>query len=102
MKSVEFTSYSKKDIENIYALTKFAWGEVQAKEYTGELFKAAETIGKFAQIGKSEKLVSKDLRSYKVNKHLIFYRDTTTCIEIVAILHERMSVENYINTRLKQ
>lgn len=101
MKSIRFTSFSKLDLQDIYFSTKSKWGEDQAYIYIEEIFEALDAISEFSKIGKPQKFLIPSMRFYKVNKHSIFYLELAKTIKIIAILHERMLIENYIKNRRK-
>jgi len=50
-------------------------------------------------IGKARSEIKKDLRLLQIQKHLIFYRVGTECIDIIGILHSRMVTGKRLNEK---
>ena len=54
------------------------------------------TLAEQPHLGNARDDIRKGYRVYHVGRHLIFYRQKSTAIEIVRILHDRMDVETHL------
>ena len=50
------------------------------------------------QLGRACDEIRKGYRKHHVGRHLIFYRQTTSHIEIIRILHESMDVDSHLKS----
>ena len=93
MPEFKFTKKAVKDLSNIWNYTLETWSEKQADKYYNQIIKKCTFLSKKPESGTIYFAVIENLRSTKINKHLIFYRiiDVDT-IEIERILHERMDI----------
>ena len=77
------------DLKNIFQYSLNNWGETQAIEYLDALKTQLWTLTEQPLIGIERSELLPDLFSFPVESHIIFYRKTSTRIEIVRILHRR-------------
>jgi len=95
MANYSFTEQAVNDINNIWNYTYEQWSEKQADKYYNELLKKCEMLANSPVTGREYFKLFADLRGFKVNKHIIFYRQIDqSSIEIERILHERMDLKN--------
>jgi len=88
MANYSFTKQAVDDINDIWNYTYEQWSEKQADKYYNELIEKCEMLSNNPE-------TFTDLRGFKVNKHIIFYRQIyQNSIEIERILHERMDLKN--------
>ena len=80
------------DLENIRQYTLQEWGSNQAKIYLVELALHFEKLALSPGLGRVRLDIGKDIRSFPVNAHVIYYREAEKGIEIARVLHERMDV----------
>ena len=94
MYSIRFTEQADADLLGIYIYTYNTWNEDQAIEYTDGLKaavnKLAENPERLGTIDRST--VRAGYRSYRYERHLVFYRVSGQFVEVVRILHKRMDV----------
>ncbi len=74
--------------------TENRWGKPQRNHYLKQLDDAFRLIVKNPDIGKDSSHVLPGYRSFQQGSHIIFYK-TTSAIEIIRVLHERMDVEKH-------
>ena len=85
------------DLNSIWKYTFENWSEKQAEKYYLTIKMACNGIGKSPDIGKEYISISKNILGFKSGKHIIFYqKKSSSKIEIVRILHERMDLKNRI------
>jgi toxin ParE1/3/4 len=92
---------SAKSIEDLKSIARFtlkSWGRQQRNIYLSKLDESFHLLADQPNLGSARDDIRKGYRVYHVGRHLIFYRQKYTGIEIIRILHDRMDVE----TRLKK
>jgi len=55
-----------------------------------------EKLSKSPKLGRIRKEIVKYIRSFCVNKDVIFYREKPKCIEIVRVLHASMDINEHL------
>ncbi|WP_163398715.1 type II toxin-antitoxin system RelE/ParE family toxin [Flavobacterium fluviatile] len=83
------------DINNIWIYTAENWSVEQANRYYNLIIDEIEYIVDNFDMARDFGKIRKSYRFSKVKSHLIFFKkDKTNEIEVVRVLHERMSIEN--------
>ena len=82
------------DLEEIWLYTFTTWSSEQADRYHSLITKEIEFLTTRPESGKILDHLRKGYRSSKVKSHYIFYRYTSTELEIIRILHENMDIPN--------
>ena len=85
------------DLEEIWFYTFTNWSHEQADRYHLLITKEIEFLATRPGSGKMLDHLRNGYRSSKVKSHYIFYRFTSTELEIVRILHENMDIPNRLN-----
>ncbi len=89
------TNKAVDDLSKIWEYTVETWSENQADKYYFHLINSCQLIAGQPTIGKSYTAIADNLYGYKVNRHIIFYRQIPTHdIEIIRILHDMMDLKN--------
>jgi toxin ParE1/3/4 len=87
------------DLENIWLYTVERWSIEQADRYYALIFDEIAFICSNTATGKSLEHIRKGYSSSKIKSHIIFYRIlNNSTVEIIRILHERMDIENQLNS----
>lgn len=96
MANYRLTHKAVEDLADIWNYTFDMWSEKQADDYYGMLIASCQKIaGQPELLGKRYDEIMEGLRSYKANKHIIFYRILpANKVEIIRILHGRMDIPN--------
>ena len=81
------------DLKSIGRFTLKSWGREQRNIYLSKLDENFHRLAEQPHLGSSRDDIRKDYQVYHVGRHLIFYRQKSTGIEIIRILHDRMDVE---------
>jgi len=100
-KTIKISKPAEIDLKNIAAYTLKQWGKVQKRIYI-DLFKKLflhlsyhdENI---IPLIKDRKDCLLDLLSYRINQHVMFFRETEQEFLIVRILHTRMDPEKHLH-----
>lgn len=96
MSRVCYTHDAEHDIEKIAEYTIAQWGEKQCAEYLELLEQTCEVI--IPQNVRHGRTVPQrpQLRRWRCERHVVYFRRVRGGIEIVRILHERMLPQNHL------
>ena len=97
MLTFRLTQKAIEDLKNIGRYTQENWGREQRNLYLSRLDACFHTITREPEIGKTCDFIRSGYRKYHVGRHLIFYRQSFSHIEIVRILHDRMDIESHLS-----
>ena len=89
------TQKAKDDLKRIGRFTQQKWGREQRNRYLSRLDNGFQMVARQPEIGKPCDYIRPGYRKLHIGRHLIFYRQSDTHIDIVRILHDRMDVENH-------
>ena len=87
---------AQQDFIDILCYTGRTWGEKQLLAYRDKIDGALQAISRNPQIGHSREDLPPTHAAYLVGSHLIIYRSFDVRIDIVRILHRRMSVARQV------
>ena len=90
---------SLEDLKSIGRFTLRSWGREQRNIYLSKLDESFHRLADQPNLGSARDDIRKGYRVYHVGRHLIFYRQKSTGIEIIRILHGRMDVETHLKSR---
>ena len=94
MANFKLTKKATEDLKQIWNYTFDHWTEKQADKYYNQVLKQCSIIAKNPTVGKQYENILNGLRGVKINKHIIFFRQTSNLeIEVERILHERMDLK---------
>jgi toxin ParE1/3/4 len=93
MADVHLTELAKQDLLLIGRYTQMTWGRAQRNIYLTKIDESFRLLAMQPQLGQSCDDLRSGYRKYPVGRHLIFYRQSATGLEIVRILHSRMDIE---------
>ena len=91
---IVFHENAIEDLEEIWLYTFQTWSLEQADRYHSLIYKEIEFLSLRPESGKDITHIRKGYRSSKIKSHLIFYKFSTSEIEIIRILHENMDIPN--------
>ena len=94
MPSFRLSAKSLEDLKSIGRFTLKSWGREQRNIYLSKLDESFQSLADQPLLGVARDDIRKGYRVYHVGRHLIFYRQKSTYIEIIRILHDRMDVES--------
>jgi toxin ParE1/3/4 len=87
---------AEKDLEGIGDYTLRQWGDAKLVEYLTLLNSAFVALANDPNLGKSSDDVRKGYSRHHVGSHLIFFKRKKAGVEIVRILHQKMSPERHL------
>jgi len=83
------------DLIAIWHVGAEEWSPEQADRHLREIAEMFERLSDNPNLGRARDDLLPNLRSLVVRPHLIFYRRSTTTIDIVRVLHERLDTIMY-------
>lgn len=93
MANFHLTELAKQDLRSIGRYTQTKWGREQRNIYLTQIDASFHLLVMQPQLGQPCDELRLGYRKYPVGRHLIFYRQSSTGLEIIRILHNRMDVE---------
>ena len=96
MPAYRLSNKALEDPRSIARYTEENWGREQRNKYLSKLDATIQLIVDEPQLGRACDEIRKGYRKHHVGLHLIFYRQTTSHIEIIRILHESMDVDSHL------
>ena len=93
MPAFRLSAKSLEDLKSIGLFTLKYWGREQQKIYLSKLDENFHILADQPHLGIARDDIRQGYRVYHVGRHLLFYRQKSTGIEIIRILHDRMDVE---------
>lgn len=95
MLEIRLTNEAIKDFKEIGRYTQKEWGRSQRVLYLSKLDACFHIIANEPGIGKPCDDIRPGYRKYHYGRHLIFYKQSSECIDIVRILHDQMDIESH-------
>ena len=96
MPAFRLSAKSLEDLKSIGRFTLKSWGRAQRNNYLSKLDESFHILAEQPHLGNARNDIRKGYRVYHVGRHLIFYCQKPTAIEIIRILHDRMDVETHL------
>jgi len=84
------------DVDDIWEYTAEKWSVEQARRYVSNVQFAVESLADNPRRGRPCPDVKAGYYRHAVASHVIFYRVTSTGIEVVRILHQRMDFRRHV------
>lgn len=85
------------DLADILRYTSKRWGQDQLYSYRDRLDDALRSVSRNPQIGRRDPALPETHRLYFVGSHVMVYRTRNETIEVIRILHQRMSIARHID-----
>ena len=98
MPSFRLSAKALNDLKSIGRFTLKTWGREQRDLYLSKLDDSFRLLADQPFLGTPRHDIREGYRVHHVGLHLIFYRQQSTHIDIIRILHDQMDVE----TRLRK
>jgi len=83
------------DLEAIWRYTLEAWSADQADDYVRALLRRCEWLAENPQLGKSRDDIKPGYFCFPEGMHLVFYKITTSGIDVIGFPHQSRDVVNY-------
>lgn len=93
MYKYRLTPSAKSDLIKIYNYTVETSGEKQAEKYLQDIEDKLDQLAANPEFGRKRPEISPGYYSYLVHKHVIFYLNSGSHIDIIGILHGKMDIE---------
>lgn len=96
MSNYRLSEEAQNDLREIQCYTHENYGNNQAMQYLIELTANFENISKSPKLGRTREEIDKNLCSFRVSRHIVFYRERPEGIEIARVLHASMDVKRHL------
>lgn len=96
MKRLVLTPAAQNDLDGIYDYTFDEWGIDQAERYIDEIMDICDDLISGQKKGRDASLIRADYRSQLANSHVLFYKETTTEIAVMRILHQKQNFPDHL------
>jgi len=101
MRGVNFSRAAKAHLAGIGRYTEATWGIKQRDLYLGKLFRGFDKLRRSPTSGKPREELFEGMRSFPVEKHVVYYYFADDEIFIVGVLHERMEPKQHFPPNTK-
>ncbi len=91
--SVVFLNQALRDLDQIWFYTARHWSKRRANSYAHLIKETCDNLAKKCLIGRSYKMLDKDILGFHIGRHIIFYSfvsDKKICV--MRILHDQMNI----------
>jgi toxin ParE1/3/4 len=92
MPDYRLTPAAKSDLLEIWNYTLDTWGERHAAKYLLDIESKLVQLAKNPELGRQRPEINYGYYSFPVGKHIIFYLQSGSYIDIIGILHGRMDI----------
>ncbi|MCF8075285.1 MAG: type II toxin-antitoxin system RelE/ParE family toxin [Desulfotignum sp.] len=93
MRKYRLTPSAKSNLIEIWNYTVEAWGEKQAEKYLQEIEDKLNKLAANPELGRPRPEISPGYYSFPAQKHIIFYLNSGSHIDIIGILHGKMDID---------
>lgn len=100
MSGYSLSEEAQNDLKEIRRYTSENWGNKQARQYLIELTANFENLSKSPKLGRTREEIDKDLRSFPVSRHIVFYRERPEGIQIARVLHASMDIKQHLEEEI--
>jgi toxin ParE1/3/4 len=83
------------DLEEIWFYTFRQWSLEQADQYHHDLIATIEALADGRKVGRPAD-IREGYFKRAVGRHLVFYRQSDSTLDVIRILHQRMDVERHL------
>ena len=87
---------AKNDLKEIYQYGLRQWGQAQSENYLSTIKNQFWLLTQQPLIGTERPELLPDVRSIPINSHTLFYRVTTTRVEVIRVLHGRQDPQRHL------
>lgn len=84
------------DLIDIYQYGLRLWGQAQSESYLSTIKNQFWLLTQQSLIGTQRPELLPDVRSLPINSHTLFYRVTTTRVEVIRVLHGRQDPQRHL------
>lgn len=96
MAKYQLSQQARTDLRDIWLYGSAQWGAQRADLYVLKIHELCEFLVENPAIGRQRENIHRDLQSYLVGSHVIFYKVQTGGVLIVRFLHQSMDFERHL------
>ncbi|WP_295388816.1 type II toxin-antitoxin system RelE/ParE family toxin [uncultured Thiodictyon sp.] len=90
------SSQAASDLESIWDFTADRWNADQADRYIDALMARVSWLTRNQALWQDRPDIRSGMYAYPEQSHMIFFRASGACIEILRVLHRRMDVKRHL------
>ena len=98
MYGFEFSPQAAVDIREIIHYTKERWGIEQARRYRQELELGLQKLILSPEVGRLRTEIAPVIRSFRMGRHIAFYKARGSRIVVLRLLHVSMDVQGQLGS----
>jgi toxin ParE1/3/4 len=95
MVAYRLTPLAEDDLDGIWSYTLLEWSYEQAENYYDDIIDAIEKLAAGERQGRAVS-IRDGYQKYIIGKHLVFFRQSDSGIDVIRILHQRMDVDRHL------
>jgi toxin ParE1/3/4 len=92
MKRLRLTREALQDLRDIWAYSTETWGIQQAERYVDAIRSAITGLRDGNVVSQNAGYGLKGCRKVTCGRHIVFFRENETVVEVVRVLHQKMDV----------
>jgi len=96
MNALNFSRAAQADLMAIGRYTEREWGRKQRDVYLDALFSVFEKLRENPLMGRGRDELYRDMGSFHIERHVVFYFFKKKQVTIVGVLHERMDPQRHL------
>jgi toxin ParE1/3/4 len=89
---------AEQDLLDIWQFGAVEWSPAVADKHHRILWRACQRLTENSQLGRSRQELMNGLHSIVVTPHVVFYRSSSSDIEIIRVLHQSEDVETIFHS----
>lgn len=97
MKKLVVADAARDDLRAIAQQTEREWGGAQRRRYLDAIKQRLRGLRAHPMLGGSREELGRGYRSVPVGRHVVFYRETASNVEIIRVLHASMDVHTHLD-----
>ncbi|MGJ3233198.1 MAG: type II toxin-antitoxin system RelE/ParE family toxin [Oceanicaulis sp.] len=99
MKTVQVSSDARKDLAEHFRTSVREWGAAHAREYFSKLRSAVMRLNEMPSAWPWAPDVRPELRRMIWRNHIVYFRETDTEVQVLAVLHGRQDAASALEDR---
>jgi toxin ParE1/3/4 len=89
---------AERDLLDIWQFGAIEWSPAVADKHNRTLWRACQRLTENSQLGRSRQELMNGVHSIAVVPHVVFYRSSSSAIEIIRVLHQSEDVETIFHS----
>jgi len=95
---IKLSDLAVQDMVGIEDYTARTWDDNQADEYLNQLEQRFYWLAEHVGVGKPRDEIAQGLSSFPQGRHIIFYRNSGSILEVARVLHQSMDIQHQFDS----